>query len=135
MNGGAPHSQSKRPWHSSPPAQRLLRQAASLLRPVLRCRTGADLAYKVVGAIVVLLVLNTALQYAAGPRLHHALPLGRGGGAPQPAAVKAAAAGASSTLAHRIRGIAGDVLPGGADAELLCIDRQPACDPGCVWLL
>jgi hypothetical protein len=103
------------------------KRASALLRQAYQVQSAADLAVKVpliVGAIVVLLIINTALQYAAGPALHRALPTqgGRGSNSHmQP--------GSAAGLARHIpKGLMTDVVPGGADAELLCVDRQKACN-------
>jgi hypothetical protein len=79
----------------------------------------------VIGAIVVLLFVNTALQYAAGPALQQALP-------PQEVrnGVRIGAAQQAATYQHGPNhDLITDVAPGGADAELLCSDKKPGCDP------
>lgn len=129
LNGSAPDRKphwkgSFSPSSSSPSSRHqydaLRRRASAALR-----RLGAaGLAFKVpliVGAIVVLLVVNTTLQYAAGPALHRALPTQDERGRSQPGH---AAAGLAR---HIPKGLVTDVVPGGADAELLCVDKQTAC--------
>jgi hypothetical protein len=79
----------------------------------------------VIGAIVVLLVVNTALQYAAGPALQQALP-------PQEIRnnVRGGAVQEAATYQHGPNhDLITDVAPGGADAELLCADKRTGCDP------
>lgn len=76
----------------------------------------------VIGAIVVLLIVNTALQYAAGPALHHALPVQQD---------RTVHVNGDRTHLHQDGSdhhLATDVAPGGADAELLCVDKKPSCD-------
>jgi hypothetical protein len=129
MNGlSSPHQK-----HSKKPGTRtryyydnLRKRASALLRHAYQFQSAADLAHKVpliVGAIVVLLLVNTALQYAAGPALHRALPTQEGGRASS----SGAAAAAAGLTRHIPKGLVTDVVPGGADAELLCVDRQTAC--------
>ncbi|KAF8059205.1 XYL1 [Scenedesmus sp. PABB004] len=78
----------------------------------------------VLGAIVVLLVVNTTLQYAAGPALRHALPLAAEGS-------RGLRVGSDRATIIEQHGpnhdLLKDVAPGGADAELLCVDRRPGC--------
>lgn len=104
------------------------KRASALLRQAYQFQSAADLAIKVpliVGAIVVLLIINTALQYAAGPALHRALPTQEGRGSSSNMQLDTAAAGLTR---HIPKGLVTDVLPGGADAELLCVDRRTACN-------
>eukprot|EP00878_Enallax_costatus_P008420 GHUV01008801.1.p1 GENE.GHUV01008801.1~~GHUV01008801.1.p1 ORF type:complete len:575 (+),score=160.71 GHUV01008801.1:1377-3101(+) len=76
----------------------------------------------VIGAIVVLLVVNITLQYAAGPALNHALPL-------QDARGTVRIDGDQHTVQHGPdHDLTHDVAPGGADAELLCVDKELGCD-------
>ncbi|WIA18309.1 hypothetical protein OEZ85_009774 [Tetradesmus obliquus] len=79
----------------------------------------------VIGAIVVLLVVNTALQYAAGPALQQALP-------PQEMR-NTVRVGTVQEVPSNQHGpnhdLITDVAPGGADAELLCADKKAGCDP------
>lgn len=76
----------------------------------------------VIGAIVVLLVVNITLQYAAGPALNHALPL-------QEARGNVRIDGAPHEVQHGPdHDLTHDVAPGGADAELLCVDKELGCD-------
>ncbi len=77
----------------------------------------------VIGAIVVLLIVNTTLQYAAGPALHNALPL-------QEARSTVRIDGDRNNIQQHgpNHDLTTDVAPGGADAELLCVDKK-ACDP------
>lgn len=99
----------------------------ALLRQAYQFQSAADLAHKVpliVGAIAVLLIVNTALQYAAGPALHRALPTQEGRGSGSNMQPSTAAAGLTR---HIPKGLVTDVVPGGADAELLCVDKQTAC--------
>ena len=103
----------------------LKKRAAALLRRAYQFQSAADLACKVplvVGALVVLLVINTGLQYAAGPALHKALPTRDGRGRPAQQQHNTALLGG-----HTTPGLAG-VVPGGADAELLCTDKHTKCD-------
>lgn len=75
----------------------------------------------VIGAILVLLVVNITLQYAAGPALNHALPLQDARGTVHiDGDAHIAQHGPDHDLTH-------DVAPGGADAELLCVDKELGC--------
>jgi hypothetical protein len=106
---------------------RLCKKASAMLRQATQFQSARDLACKVplvVGAIVVLLIINTTLQYVAGPSLQHVLPTQEGKGGPQ-LQPQAAAEGLAR---HIPKGLVTNVIPGGADAELLCIDKQAACD-------
>jgi hypothetical protein len=81
-----------------------------------------------VAGIVALLLINSCIQYSAGPAVQDALPrrgeqrrsslrLGRAGDA-----------GAGSTGASDIlHDLTAGVSPGGADAELLCADHVTGC--------
>lgn len=117
----------------------LRKRLSTWLRQASQLHTAAGLAGKVpliVGAIVVLLVVNTTLQYAAGPALQRALPThgtsGSSGsslhGGQAAAATEAGAAAGSLFSRHIPKGLVTDVVPGGADAELLCVDKLTACD-------
>lgn len=104
----------------------LRKNFSSLLRQAFQFQTTADLALKVpliLGAILVLLAINTALQYAAGPVLHRALPAHGGSGSSQQHANNPIA-----LSRHIPAGLVTDVVPGGADAELLCVDKQTVCE-------
>lgn len=111
-------------------------------------KTASDLACKVplvVGAIIVLLVINTTLQYAAGPALRQALPVhgSRGGSGSNNNNLKQQASNPHDTQqqqqqhskqhllskgAKPLHGLPAGVIPGGADAELLCVDKQTGCN-------
>jgi hypothetical protein len=95
------------------------RRASSLLTQALQSRRSI---ITIVGAIAVLLIINTSLQYAAGPALHRALPAHEGH------ASHSHAATAADLARHIPKGLVTDVVPGGADAELLCVDKHTACD-------
>lgn len=124
MNGGSPHQKhSKKPGTHRYHYDNLRKRASALLRHAYQFQSAADLAHKVpliVGAIIVLLLVNTTLQYAAGPALRRALPTQQGG--------RGDAAAAAGLTRHIPKGLVTDVVPGGADAELLCVDKQTACD-------
>jgi len=101
--------------------EHIMKRAAVLLRQAYQFKTVADLACKVpliVGAIVVLLIVNTALQYAAGPALQKAFP----------AQDSSSRSGLQHGTAGHPQGLKSDVVPGGADAELLCVDKITGCD-------
>lgn len=76
----------------------------------------------VIGAIVILLVVNITLQYAAGPALNNALPVqdARGSGVRIDGDMQKAHHVPEPDIAH-------EVAPGGADAELLCVDKEIGC--------
>jgi hypothetical protein len=122
MNGVSPDRKHKKVAASSRYQYDAFKRRASAL---LRRATAAGLAFKVpliVGAIVLLLIINTTLQYAAGPALHRALPSQDSRGRSQGQGSKAA-----GLARHIPKGLVTDVVPGGADAELLCVDKQTAC--------
>eukprot|EP00775_Hariotina_reticulata_P008778 gene8778-8956_t len=79
----------------------------------------------VVAAIVVLLLINSFLQYAAGPALEQTLPLHEGrqlihaGQGPVSKSSEGLGAPDDAAVEHPA---------GGADAELLCTDRMAGCD-------
>lgn len=103
----------------------IMKRAAVLLRQAYQFKTVADLACKVpliVGAIVVLLIINTALQYAAGPALQKAFP------AQDSSSRSGLQHGTAGHPQHIPLGLKSDVVPGGADAELLCVDKISGCD-------
>jgi len=100
-------------------------EAAAVVRMAFLADNAVFKVPLLVAAIVVLLLVNTALQYSAGPALEQTLPLHEGrhlihaGQAAASASSEGRAAPDDAAVKHPV---------GGADAELLCTDRMAGCD-------